>query len=158
MEPNSAGAWKRTGLWRQSSPPASPPHPHQHQGEVNAPGSQGTQPHPCLRTEPCHSLKSVKRVPPFFFFLIRLEKQRIRNLGGEGLGVKVSLAGEYLWGQAKLGSFISPAPRLAYSQQLPAFLKDSMQKFGVPKLLSFKKKKNSDLYKTFVTLERPTRK
>lgn len=130
MEPNSAAAWNSTGLWGQSSPPASPPHTHQHQGEVDTPGSQSTQQHPCLSTEPCHPLKSVKRMPPFFFFffLIRVEKQRIRNLGGEGLGVKVSLAGEYLWGQAKLGSFVSPAPRLAYSQQLPAFLKYSLHK------------------------------
>ena len=89
MEPNSAGAWKRTGLWRQSSPPASPPHPLQHQGEVNAPGSQGTQPHPCLRTEPCHSLKPV-RVPPFFFFLNQIgeaenQEPGRRGAGGQGL-------------------------------------------------------------------------
>ena len=77
-----------------------------------------------------------------------MEKQRIRNLGGEGLGVKVSLAGEYLWGQAKLRSFISPALRLAYSQLLPAFLKDSLHKSWVfPNPLP--KKKNSESIQDF---------
>ena len=86
-----------------------------------------------------------------------MEKQRIRNLGGEGLGVKVSLAGEYLWGQAKLRSFISPALRLAYSQLLPAFLKDSLHKSWVfPNPLP--KKKILNLYKTFLTVQHPTQK
>lgn len=162
MEPNSAAAWNSTGLWGQSSPPASPPHTHQHQGEVDTPGSQSTQPHPCLSTEPCHPLKSVKRMPPFFFFFFNQSGEAEnkepgrRGAGGQGLssrGIPV--------GTSKIRVIRLPSSQTGLFSAASCLLKILFtQKLGVPKPLSFKHTHTHtlNLYKTFLTLQHLPRK
>lgn len=59
-----------------------------------------------------------------------------RKLGGEGLGVKVSLTREHLWGQARLGLFASTTSRLTYSRSVVShLLKRLCKSLGVPKPL-----------------------